>query len=229
MTQRRQFANLGKDVMAVGIGTITALGDECRSAYAPQQLDNFTDCVVTVHRRAANGAAARACQKYDGTFGAVRQPDADALALLHAAPREVCRQCIGHANELAVRDAAKPLANRELVGSVLCMRAHERVDRIIAPKPGGIVAIDQLGAEQGEERIGHQDISIATTDNAASWVKITSGLKALRERCGREPGAAAPLGGRRCGAGGRQPWPAGRLVAAETGPLVRCKTLTLNA
>ncbi len=89
VAQMRQVAKRRKDVAAIGIGAVARLGDQRRGAGAREQADDVADRVITVQRRAADIAGARAGEQRDHGLDAAGQPDGDALTRPHAARREI--------------------------------------------------------------------------------------------------------------------------------------------
>src|SRR5712671_5637610 len=156
MLERLDPAELGEDIASVGVRAVAGLPDEGSGAGAPQQLEDLGARVVAMKRRAAHIAVARAGEQRDHAFHPARQPNRHALARPDAARREIRRQHVHDGGQRPIAEAPEAIAQGEFLRRATRVVAHERIDRVVAPVARGIVALDQLGAQQCQDGVGHR-------------------------------------------------------------------------
>ncbi len=128
---------LCEEVMPIGVGPVTRLGDQRGGAHPFDQPNDFADRMVAVQRRTADIAVARAGEQGNGGLYSARQPNRDALAWPDAAAGEVGGQPVGGIDQRGIGQPPITVAYRKGARRRPRLPSGEAIDRLVAPKTGG--------------------------------------------------------------------------------------------
>ena len=144
------IGKLLEEVMPVGNGAKTGIGDYRSGPHPVHQSDNLGSGVVPVQRRAAHIAVARTGEERDRSLDPARQPDRDTLTRANAARCQAGCEASGGLDQLRIGQPAMTVAHGEAVWCRPCMPRRNGVERFVAPIPGSRVRSQRLRVQQGQ-------------------------------------------------------------------------------